>query len=229
MKSCTVSRILEALFAVVVVPLSALFFPLAAQTPAVLKSEQGINDPRAGAILQKVRKNLLAAKNIQIEFSYTEKNNEQKALLLAAGSSYVLKNSAQEIYCDGKTLYLYDIEVNEVSIYTYAPEKDNSNPLTNIKDYEKHFRPKYIREEVFKGVNCDIIDLIPLDGHAGYYRLRLHINKITLQPERFEFNFKSGDSYVFIVHSLKVNTQIAPNAFIFDSKKHPDILENDMR
>ncbi|MDR2556432.1 MAG: outer membrane lipoprotein carrier protein LolA [Bacteroidales bacterium] len=223
----------------IIIFLSVLACPLAAQIPAQTsaqtpmqtsaQTQQGINDPRANAILQKARKNLLAAKNIQIEFSYTEKNKEQKALLLAAGNNYLLKMPEQEIYCDGKTLYIYDIKANEVNIYTYSPEKDDFNPLSSIKDYEKRFRAKYIREETFKGLKCDIIDLVPLDGRTAYYRLRFHINKTTLLPERFESDFKNSDNYIFTVLSLKTNIQIDANAFTFDSKKHPNILENDMR
>jgi hypothetical protein len=51
-----------------------------------------------------------------------------------------------------------------------------------------------------------------------------------LNPALFEVNLKDGSKYTYVVNSLK-KSDITPKPedFIFDSKKYPDILENDMR
>ncbi len=206
----------------------SFLFTLTAQ-PAPVAVSQGVNDPKANTLLQKVRKNLLGAKSINVNFFYEEKGSKKECNLFTSDINYTLKMPGQQVFCNGKTLWMYDEKTNEVNIYNYQADKDELNPINTIKNYEKRFRAKYIRSEVFRNKNCDVIDLIPLAGRE-YHKIRLYIESETLNPALFEVNLKDGSKYTYVVNSLKKsNTAPQPEDFIFDSKKYPDILENDMR
>lgn len=52
----------------------------------------------------------------------------------------------QEIYCDGKTMWTYLKDANEVQISNYNPKSSDINPSEIFTVYEKGFLSKFIGE-----------------------------------------------------------------------------------
>jgi outer membrane lipoprotein-sorting protein len=196
---------------------------------ATTQTSQGINDPKAHEILQKVRKNITAYKTLQADFSYIEKGKQQNGTLLMSGNKYSLTLPNEQIMTNGTTLWMYSRKTNEVSIYNYIAEKDELNPLLALKNYEKKYRAKYIREEQSDGKKYDIIDLLPLDGKGALYKLRIYIGKENLRPHKFEAYTKGETTYSYTITSWKPDTPAPPAVFEFRADTHPNVLENDMR
>jgi outer membrane lipoprotein-sorting protein len=189
----------------------------------------GINDPKAHEILRKVRKNIITYKTLQIDFSYIEKGKKQNGSLLMSGSKYALTLSDMQILTNGTTLWIYIHKTNEVNIYNYNAENDEFNPLLAIKNYEKKYRAKYIRQEPINGKKYDIIDLLPIDGKGSIYKLRFYIDKEKSEPYKFETYTKGETTNSYTIAAWKPNTPALPASFEFNAKTFPGILENDMR
>jgi outer membrane lipoprotein-sorting protein len=195
-------------------------------TITAIKSEQGINDPRANGILQKMRKNIMDCKSLQVSFS---QDGKQEGTLLMSGNKYALTLPDEQVITNGTTLWMYMRKSNEVNIYSYIAEKDELNPFLVIKNYEKNYRAKYIREESVNGRKCDIIDLQPLDGKGIIYKFRLYVNKENFTPLRFEAYSKGESTSSYIITTWKPNVSVQLSSFEFNPKSYPNILENDMR
>ena len=122
---------------------------------SVVATERGIDDPRAHAILNDVRKNLKSFRSLKIDFTFLSENrNErtsesQKGTILIRGDRFNLDFMEQTMISDGKTSWGFNRNTNEVHINRANPkDTEMLNPLALIDNYEKNFRAKLIREDI---------------------------------------------------------------------------------
>jgi len=196
-------------------------------------------DTKAKAILDELSKKTKAYTTIKAEFSIVvtgadkkEKENSSGTLQLK-GQKYKLDVKGQNIYCDGKSQWTYIKESNEVQINNApdASKTDNITPVNIFTIYEKGFKPSYIKEEMVGTVNCDLIDLYPLDVKGKkYHRISLYIDKVKKQVVQVKIFSKTDQSVTTIsVKSFTANTEMADTLFTFAEKDFPGVEVVDLR
>lgn len=172
-----------------------------------------------------------------LQFHYTLKNTKESKTLNTYQGDFALKGSKyktnfnnQVFYCDGKSIWNYQKSTNEVSIYEYDPEDDENmmNPQLILKNWEKQFRAKFIRDDFINNVAVSLIDLTPRTTQS-YYRIRLFINKSNQQIMRIAIYEKDNTTYTYYIEQFKTNITLSDNYFVFDKSKYPGISVNDMR
>lgn len=191
-------------------------------------------DGGATAILKKLSGKYVAYSTIKIDYTYKcEKNNKvldsKSGVMTIKGDKYTFVFGNQTSYCDGKTLWNYQKDVNEVSIFEYIEEEDNLlNPAKILSDWDKEYRAKFIREENENNKVVQIIDLMPLKS-SSFYKIRLKIDKAKQEIISITAFEKDNTSYSYHIDKLVVNTTIDDASFTFDLSKHPGVDVNDMR
>ena len=191
---------------------------------------------KAKQILDGVAQQTKSCSTIEISFSYTmedkkKKINETKTgTACMKGEKYWLDFAGQNIICDGKTIWTYIKDANEVQINTVNPDNDQSiNPSKLLTTYDKNFTPKFIKEEPRAGKTIQIIDLTPMKGRS-YYKIRVEIDKATKQISKSIVYDKNGSTiYTYLVTKFTPNKVIADTKFTFKNSDHPGVEVVDLR
>lgn len=192
-------------------------------------------DGGASELLKKVSAKYQTYTSMQ--FHYTLKTTKENKTLSTSQGDFALKGDkyrttfgGQTFFCDGKNIWNYQKSTNEVSIYEYDAEDDENmmNPQKILKNWDKQFRAKYIRDEFNNNVSTALVDLTPKTSQSCY-RIRLFINKATNQIMRIALYDKDNTIYTYYVEQFKPNVTLADSYFVFDKSKYPGVEVNDMR
>ncbi len=185
-------------------------------------------------ILEELSKKTQSYKNIKIEFTYVMKNekeniNESKdGIILIKGDKYNLNIAGQNVICDGKTIWTYIKDADEVQINTVEDDDESMNPKKILTSYDKNYKSKLIREGHKNNKTVYVIDLTPLEGKA-FYKIRLIIDKTKKQILKSTIYDKNGSLYLYIVKKFITDITIKDSNFTFDKSKYPDVEVIDMR
>jgi outer membrane lipoprotein carrier protein len=189
------------------------------------------NDKKATAILDEVSAKTKLYKTIKIEFTYAMDNAKEKihdkfkGSLLSKGDKYKLTAAGQDVISDGKTMWTYLKEANEVQINNAGEDDDSFTPTKLLSGYGKDYKSKFIEE---KG-NDQIIELYPLKKGKTFTKVQLTIDKSKKQISKFVIYDRSGSTFSYIVDKFIADQPISDNVFTFNKAEHPGVDINDMR
>lgn len=201
-----------------------------------VKSELGANDPIAHSYLQKTQRWIKSCKSLEIRFvsfltdaqHLNAGASGSRGSLLIQQQQFRLISGSEEYYCDGSTLWAYSPELKEVSIYAYQESMQSINPIQQLREYDRYFRAKYIRQQNVAGMNRHIIDLIPIES-SEVMKIRLYLNPNDPKIHKMEIYLPQNQVYVYNELQYAENPEVSPEDFRFDTKKFPQVMVNDMR
>ncbi|MGB3949334.1 MAG: outer membrane lipoprotein carrier protein LolA [Bacteroidia bacterium] len=190
------------------------------------------NDPKAKKILDELSVKTKSYTSIKAEFSKTlEKKDKSKetqdAKIETKGAKYKLTITGHEIYSDGKTVWDYGKDANEVIIKEADAEGDETISPTNIFTmYEKGYKYKFDSEDD----KTQTISLFPENpDKQKFHTIKLNIDKVKKQITSVKMLMKDGTSQTFTVKSFVANSEIPDANFTFNTKSHPGVSVEDLR
>lgn len=167
------------------------------------------------------------------DFTYALENqqeslNEQfEGKITVKGVKYRLDLEGQEIINDGKSIWTYLAEVNEVTINNYNPEESEIN-LNNIFDLYKTGY-KYLLVSELNTPSTNVVDLVPEDKNLNYFKIRMEIDKSTNSLKSFKIFDKSGNRYTYIIKQFQEHANLDDKLFVFDMNAHKGVEVIDFR
>ncbi len=192
-------------------------------------------DNKSNQILNKLSKTYKTYKSIQASFAISIKNKQtntsvkQSGVLFQKGKKFRVNMSGQEIYCDGKTIWTYLKDANEVQISKFDAKAMDINPSEIFTIYEKGFIHKYVGQ-VSKGTKTlDVVELTPTDKNKGYFKVKLGIDKLANKIKEMSVHSKNGIVTTYIITKFSPNVPISDSYFKFNSKDKPGVIEIDLR
>ncbi len=154
----------------------------------------------------------------------------KKGSFLMKGIKYHITIPGQEIICDGKTVWTYMADANEVQVSTYNPAEQTMSPtklFTNF--YDKEYNYRYLAARKVGGKACDVIELQPASGKSAQFtKVELAIDKSGAIAGGNIFE-KNGNQYQYEVSGFTPNAPLAESQFTFDTKAHPKVEVVDLR
>ncbi len=190
------------------------------------------NDPKAKAILDDLSAKTKAYTTLKAEFELVvEKKDKtkdtQKGKILTKGSKYKLIIPGHEIYCDGKTVWDFIKDANEVQIKDMEVGNDDAlSPSTIFTLYEKGYKYKFEGEDAV----TQTISLFPLNpDKKKFHTVKLVIDKTKKQITSVKMMMKDGSTQTYTIKSFLGNADIPDTDFAFDKKTHPGIDVEDLR
>ena len=106
----------------------------------------------------------------------------QKVTITYKSPCYKVVADGIELWCDGTTLWQVNNDSREVVIDKMSSSDDDiTNPAALLANYQKNYRPKFIREEN----GTSIIDLQPKKGRT-FHKIRLFIETATGRLKKIE-------------------------------------------
>jgi len=195
-------------------------------------------DPKAKSILENVTKTTQSYTTIQATFDYIMENKEEgiheenKGNILMKGAKYQLKLPllGLEVYCDGKQVWTYMKDANEVTVAEIDEDSGElMNPSKLFTIYEHGFNYKFIEETTVEGTVVYVIDLLPQTKSMDYSRVRIYIDKQKMLIKKAEMIGQEGNNYIVKVNDLKTNVAADDYVFVFNAAKHPGVEVIDLR
>lgn len=196
-------------------------------------SLQAQNDPKAKEILDRSATKFKSYKAVEVDFNLSMENKAEdiheahKGQAWMKGNLYKLNLMEVENYYDGKNIYTYMPEANEVNIKNPEEEEEEMLNPTNLFDiHNKGFVQKLVSND--NGVAY--IELIPTDQKRNFRKIGIWVNPATAMIQKVTSFGKDGNDVIITINSIKQPASVpADDFFKFDEKKHPGVEIIDMR
>jgi outer membrane lipoprotein-sorting protein len=218
--------------------LFVLFLAVRAFAQTNTMSSAADSDPKAKAILDKLRDKYEGYSSLKLTFDLTlafaeQPEEVQKGTLLRKGDSYRLDLPQQAVLSDGESLWIILHNNREVQINNVpeSPEESIMSPQALFSFYESgDFAYALVNEMADKrGRVLQQIEFKPLDRTSEYSKVRLEIDKNKLQPVRMLAFGKDGSRYILEITGIQPNASIPGDSFSFSESDYPDYYVEDLR
>lgn len=190
-------------------------------------------DPLAEPYLENISRTFRTDKPLQIEFRYEVYSAKENATVSDFGSiilknnMYKLKTEDTRIYYNGKFMWIYVPESEEV----YKSEPDDNNPdqllanpfrlLGNYRDFYKYL----LKGEIsLNGVKYQEVDLYPVNLNAGYSMLKILCRDNGSEIYSIILKQKNGVEIRVFINEIIHDLNIGDQYFEWNEEENPDVL-----
>lgn len=190
------------------------------------------NDPKAKEILDKAAAKFKAYPAAEVDFTLAMENkaeniketHEGKAWM--KGNLYKLNLMDVENYYDGKVIYTYMPEVEEVNIKTPSDEEEGFlNPASLFDIHNQGFNQKLLSTS--NGIAY--IELYPKEK-KNVEKIGVWVKTSASTIEKVISFGKDGNNVVISVNNIKSLVPVPADSFFkFDTTQHPEVEVIDMR
>ena len=221
------NRILSIAFTLMIACLSA-----AAQAPKAM----GKSDPEAKKVLDAVSAKFKTFKSVKASFALKIENAAGKVqgtktgTIMMKGVKYRVSITGQEIFCDGATIWTYDVAAKEVQVSALDNSSGSITPqklFTNF--YDKDFLFMLNPDVTRAGKTYQVVELTPVDKTKPFFKVVIEVDKaskVIMSTRVFE---KNGNRYLYAISSMATTAVIPDDSFAFNLKKYPGVEVIDLR
>jgi len=167
---------------------------------------------------------------ISIDDAQTGQQTSVNGNLKTRDKRFVLTTSFATMNFDGKNLYIYQPDVNEITISSPAEsEISDMDPTQIMSMYSEGYqipKPEYSTEN---GKKIAIVSLYPEDKAEDFHRLSLKIDLSNYCPLQITTYGKNGMTNTIDILKIDTNKNFSEKELIFDLKKYPKAQIIDIR
>lgn len=193
-------------------------------------------DKKAGLILDQMSKKYQGLKTFNAVFTYGVEGANSKLVqtykgnVTVKGAKFKLNMAGQEIYNNGKDIYTFVKETNEVNVTEFNANSDSDFSPTKIYSiYKKGYKYIFKEELNENGVAYEVVELSPLAAKSNVSKIQIKVAKGDKSVKSWKVWDKSGKRTVFKVDKFLGNVPATDATFTFDTKKHPGVEVVDLR
>lgn len=169
-------------------------------------------------------------KNVEFVFDY-DMSNETIAVTESAsgtaymqGDAYKLEVEGQQIISDGKTMWTYLPDSEEVMVSNPSDDENIITPIKLLTTYDKDYTMKYGKSSE-KGIK-----VVEMSNPKGEFsKVTLKINEAKLEIVSATISNRSGDAFTIKIKKTVFDQNLEAKFFTFDEKAHPKVDVIDMR
>lgn len=213
-------------------------FAMMIMVPSFAQAPKGMgkSDPEAKKVLDAVSAKFKTFKAIKAVFALKIENAAGKVqgvkagTVLMKGVKYRVSITGQEIFCDGTTIWTYDVAAKEVQVSSLDNGSGSITPqklFTNFYDKDFLF---VLGQDIKKGGKTyKVVELTPIDKTKSFFKVVLEVDKSTsviMSTKVFE---KNGNKYLYAINSINTTASVADESFSFNPKKYPGVEVIDLR
>jgi outer membrane lipoprotein carrier protein len=211
---------------------------LAAQSP----KGTSLNDPEAGAILDRASAKFKSYVGTETDFSLTTIRPKLKAeepdskyasidngKLIMRGNRFKIDIHGHEVICDGKNIWTYAVKDKEAQVNYYEESKEVFSPTKIFTLLKEGFAYQIKEKKSWQGKAVTVIELAPVDRRVSYFKIDVAIEDQTHAIIESKIYEKSGVRYIYKIVKLKPNAALADDIFVFDPKKYVGVNIVDLR
>jgi outer membrane lipoprotein carrier protein len=198
-------------------------------------SAQTASETKAADLLKKASNKIKAFTTMEVNFSYVMENSQMgineslSGKVFSKGDKYRMTVGDNIFISDGKTVWNYLDELDEIHINTVENSEGGLSPTALLSDFATQYQAKFIKQESHKGKMVDIIDLVPNTPQSFYkYRVALDArDQMLVYTIAYD---RHGGTYTYTIENIKPNQPIPDTRFVFNRNEFPaDVDIVDMR
>ena len=183
----------------------------------------------AEALIRVLVNQVKSHQNMEMKFSY-QISPDEKTLIDALkgkawlqGEAYKIELPEQQTISDGKTIWSYLVDDEEVLV-SNATEGSDNTPLKLLTSLDKNYAA------TLTNIDAQGNAVIELANPKGQYkRITLKINAKKTELKNVDIYMEDGSKVMITIEEMKFDQQLDDNFFTFDAKKHPNVDVIDMR
>lgn len=192
-------------------------------------------DEKAATLLEEVSNKTKTYTSIKADFTYTMDNKAAKihetktGTLLVAGEKYKINVAGQEVFCDGKTVWTYIGESNEVQINEMDTRKEAITPTNILTSYNTNYQSRIVQDnDASADPSLEAVELIPFT-QGNYEKVIVIMDKKLKQIKSFRIYDKSGNVFTYKVTRFLTDIPVKNTDFVFNEANHANVEVIDMR
>lgn len=195
------------------------------------------DDPKSKAIVDRLMTQAKGWTSFEADFTSRLQSNKdkldvkQEGNMKVKGKRFRLVLDKNTIINDGKVLYTYSKETNEVTLNDPAEMDQDLDPSTMFTQYEKGFKSQFVEEKPdASGTMTQVVKLFPIEpAKKPFHTVMLTVEKAKGDPRSVQVLYKDGNVVTYTVKKFTANPELADALFTFDKSKHPGVEVNDLR
>lgn len=188
----------------------------------------------ADQLLKSVIDKTKSYKTLSVDFSYRMLNanagidEEKKGSVMIMGDAFKLSMAGQTVICDGKTVWTYLADSQEVMISNADKTEDAITPSSILTSYYENYKAGYANDKQNSAKGLKTIELKP-DKVKKFVKIEIGINESKLQIANFSIFDNGGNTFVYNILKMLTDVQIQASAFTFRESDFPGVEVVDMR
>ena len=194
-------------------------------------------DQAAREILDRVAEKSISYKSIQADYELIIEDHkedlqtESTGRIIIKGNKYKLESAESTIYYDGKTMWTYTKENEEVVISEPDSLDENllSNPAKIFNLYSSDFKYRYDGEIMVNNIKMHEIHLFPKNLDQPYSRIKLYIDVNKDLLSAIKIVGKDGIDYNISLGNYITDEDFNDSVFTFDGSRHKKAEIIDLR
>ena len=182
----------------------------------------------AEALIRLMVNQMKSHKNMELDYKYQVSSEglsteAQQGKAWLQGEAYKVEMVEQQIISDGKSIWTYLVDDEEVMV-SNATEGEDNTPLKLLTSLDENYAA------TLTGMDAKGNATIELANPKGQYRritLRANPNKLAISS--MDVYMEDGTKLIVTVDEMKFDQELDDKFFTFDTKKHPNVDVIDMR
>ncbi|MDR0295993.1 MAG: outer membrane lipoprotein carrier protein LolA [Prevotellaceae bacterium] len=179
----------------------------------------------------------MSAQPVLLNFSFEYESLQQQiketyeGTALCHSKQFRVLTEKVEVYCDGTTKWVYNVDFDEVMLFPATEAYDiTDNPLLYIQQHADDFKYKStVQRKLEQGKAVLHLDMFPKDKNAAYISVGLTVDATTYYPVAIQYRLKDGQRYTISVSAFDGKIAAKNNDFIFPKHKFPTAEVVDLR
>lgn len=200
----------------------------------LLVGSSAFGQNNANDLIKKVVDKTRSYKNLKIDFAYTMLNEKagidetKNGVLYINGDAYKISLQGQQVISDGKTVWTYLEDSNEVMVSNSGEGDETMTPSTLLTSYYKEYKAAFINNKANIAKGLKTIELKPETGKK-FSKMQLGINESKLQLMNLSIYDNGGNVFTYDLSKMVTDQNLAADFFQFNTKKYPGVEVVDMR
>lgn len=168
-------------------------------------------------------------KNVEMVFNYQISpdgktlGESEKGHAWLQGEAYKIEMTDQQTISDGKTIWSYLIDDEEVMVSNASEGTDNT-PLKLLTSLDESY------VATLSGIDAKGIATIELANPKGQYkRVTMKVDTKKTELKSADIYLEDGNKFIIKVEEMKYDQKLDDKFFTFDESKHPEVDVIDMR
>lgn len=183
----------------------------------------------AEKILRVMVDQMRSHKNVEMVFNYQISpdgktlGESEKGHAWLQGEAYKIEMTDQQTISDGKTIWSYLINDEEVMVSNASEGTDNT-PLKLLTSLDESY------VATLSGIDAKGIATIELANPKGQYkRVTMKVDTKKTELKSADIYLEDGNKFIIKVEEMKYDQKLDNKFFTFEEAKHPEVDVIDMR
>ncbi len=190
-------------------------------------------DPEAVKVLAEFSRIASSAPSVTIDFTVDAVDTKEDDITTVSGSAVISGDSFRVtlddniLWADGKAVWNYMPDVNEVTITEPDPGDESfmAKPSLLFSMHEKGYKVRLLEQNTREWV----IDLYPEDLNVSLVRIRLKIGKTLYDLRSAEYKTKDGMTVTLTAEKYNLTFRPPAGYFVFNTADYKGVEVIDMR